>query len=461
MKKGQDFIRYIRDHVFILDGATGSNLQALNLSRDDFAGKEGCNENLVLSKPAVVRELHRSFLEVGCMGVETDTFGGSRLKLEEYGLGDKVIDINRRAAEIAREMCEPYGDGRLVFGSIGPTGMLPSSTDPLLGNISFDALANMFEEQASALILGGADVLTVETSQDILEAKAALIGCRRAVAQSKKTVPIMMHVTLDPHGRMLLGTDIGSALVTLESMGTDVIGINCSTGPEEMRDSIRFLSRHSRIPISCLPNMGIPQNVEGVAVYPLEPDEFAKKSAEFVETFGVAVCGGCCGSTARHLDALVRRLKHVILSPRDVSPLDAISSAITYVTLRQEPPPLLVGERINAQGSRKMKELLLADDLESIASLARVQSEKGAHALDVCVALNEVEGETERFVRLAKILSQQVNLPIMIDSTDSEVVNEALKNYPGRVIVNSVNLENGEQRITEVGDAVRDFGAMV
>jgi 5-methyltetrahydrofolate--homocysteine methyltransferase len=461
MKNNKDFIGYIRENVFILDGATGSNLQALNLSRDEFGGKEGCNENLVFSKPDAVRQLHRSFLDVGCMGVETDTFGGSRMKLDEYGLGDQVQEINRRAAEIAKEMCEPYPEPRLVFGSIGPTGMLPSSTDPALGNISFDALADMFEEQAAALILGGVDVLTVETSQDILEAKAALIGCKRAAAQSTRTIPIMMHVTLDPHGRMLLGTDIGSALVTLEAMGTDVIGINCSTGPEEMRDSIRFLSKHSRIPISCLPNMGIPKNVEGIAVYPLDPEGFAEKTAEFVEKFGVAVCGGCCGSTPVHLEALVKRLKHVSLSKRKVSPLDAVSSAITYVTLQQEPPPLLVGERINAQGSRKMKQLLLADDLDSIAAMARSQSDKGAHALDVCVALNEVEGETERFLRLAKILSQQVSLPIMIDSTDSNVVNEAIKNYPGRVIVNSVNLENGEQRINEVGAAVRDYGAMV
>lgn len=461
MKKKCHFISYIREKVFILDGATGSNLQALNLSREDFGGKEGCNENLVLSKPEVVRRLHRSFLDVGCMGVETDTFGGSRLKLDEYGLGDRTVEINRRAAEIAKDVCESYSDVRLVFGSIGPTGMLPSSTDPVLGNISFDSLANVFEEQAAALIIGGVDVLTVETSQDILEAKAALIGCKKAVAQAGRPVPIMMHVTLDPHGRMLLGTDIGSALVTLEAMGTDVIGINCSTGPDEMRDSIRFLSRHSRIPISCLPNMGIPKNVDGVAVYPLEPAGFAEKSAEFVEKFGVAVCGGCCGSTPDHLAALVGRLKNVSLPKREISPLHAVSSAITYVPLKQEPPPLLVGERINAQGSRKMKQLLLDDDLEGIAALARAQSEKGAHALDVCVALNEVEGETERFLRLAKILSQQVNVPIMIDSTDSEVVSEAIKNYPGRVIVNSVNLENGETRINEVGAAVRDFGALV
>ena len=461
MKKDLNFIKFIRENVFILDGATGSNLQALNLSADDFGGKEGCNENLVFSKPDAVRQLHRSFLDVGCMGVETDTFGGTRLKLDEYGLGDKVQEINRRAAELAKEICESYADARLVFGSIGPTGMLPSSTDPMLGNISFDSLADMFEEQAAALISGGVDVLTVETSQDILEAKAALIGCKKAAAQSTRTIPIMMHVTLDPHGRMLLGTDIGSALVTLEAMGTDVIGINCSTGPEEMRDSIRFLSRHSRIPISCLPNMGIPKNVEGVAVYPLEPDGFAEKSAEFVEKFGVAVIGGCCGSTPAHLEALVNRMKHVSLPTRDVSPLDAVSSAITYAALEQEPPPMLVGERINAQGSRKMKQLLLADDLDSIAAMARSQSEKGAHALDICVALNEVEGETERFLNLAKILSQQVSLPIMIDSTDSEVVNEAIKNYPGRVIVNSVNLENGEKRINEVGAAVRDYGAIV
>ncbi len=459
MKNAYALLKKLRETVFILDGAMGTSVQALDLAPDDFGGKDGCNEYLVLTRPELIEGIHKSFLDVGCMGVETDTFGGSRLKLQEYGLGDQVREINRRAAEIARMACDGYSDPRMVFGSLGPTGMLPSSSDPDLGNISFDTLADIFEEQASGLIEGGADVLSIETSQDILEAKAALIGCKRAAARAGHDLPIVTLVTLDPNGRMLLGTDIGSALVTLEAMGADVIGINCSTGPDEMRDSIRFLSKHSSRPISCVPNMGIPRNVGGKAVFPLEPEGFARDMGEFIEKFGVALAGGCCGSTPEHLRALVEKLQGISIPKREISPLHAISSAMTYVTLEQEPAPLLVGERVNSQGSRKMKKLLLDNDYNGIALMARDQWEKGAHALDVCVALTEREGEPERFLELAKILSQQVPAPIMIDSTDSEVVNEAIKNYPGRVIVNSVNLENGEKRIDEVGNAIRDFGA--
>ncbi len=461
MRNKIDFLSTIRERVFILDGAMGTSVDTLGLTSKDFGGKDGCHENLVLIRPDSIEEIHRSFLEAGCMAVETDTFGGSRLKLQEYGLGDKVFEINQRAAEIAREVCDSFLDPKLVVGSLGPTGKLPSSSDPDLGRISFDTLADVFEEQASALIMGGADVLSIETSQDMLEAKAALIGCKRAVAQSSRPVPIMVLVTLDTNGRMLLGTDVGSALVTLEAMGLDVFGVNCSTGPEEMRDSIRFLSKHSRVPIACIPNMGIPENIGGAPVFPLEPGDFAREMAEFVGKFGVAVTGGCCGSTPAHLRALVEKLQSVSLPKREVTPLIAISSAMTYVTLEQEPAPLIVGERINAQGSRKMKQLLLDNDYDGIATMARSQAEKGAHALDVCVALSEREGEKERFLDLMKVLYQRVSAPILIDSTDSEVTNEAIKQYPGRVIVNSVNLENGEKKINEVGEAIRNFGACV
>jgi len=459
MEKKHELIRMIQDSVLVLDGAMGTSIQSLDLGPDDFGGREGCHEQLNFTRPDAIKLIHRGFLDTGCLGVETNTFGGNRLKLDEYDLGDRTVEVNRRAAEIAREACDFYLDKRYVIGSLGPSGKLPSSSDPNLGDIAFDDLADVYEEQATGLITGGADLLSIETSQDILEVKAAVYGCKRAITRFGRDVPVMTLVTLDPNGRMLLGTDIGSALVTMEAMGIDIFGINCSTGPEEMRDSIRFLSRHAVVPIACLPNMGIPKNVGGRAVFPLGAAEFAEQMAEFVERFGVAVVGGCCGSTPDHIAALVERAGNLSLPEREVVPLQAVSSAMTWVPLEQKPGPLLVGERINAQGSRKMKKLLLEGNTDGIAALARDQAEKGAHVLDVCVALNELEGETARFVDLAGMLARQVAAPIMIDSTDPEVINEAIKNYPGRVIVNSVNLENGEERIDAVGETARNFGA--
>jgi 5-methyltetrahydrofolate--homocysteine methyltransferase len=447
--------------VFILDGAMGTNIQALGLGSGEYKGKLGCNEYLNLVKPEIVRNIHKSFIEVGCMGVETNTMGASRLKLREYSLEDELEDINVQAAKLAREAAESLERDIIVFGAMGPTGMLPSSNDPDLGAVTFSELVVVFEEQASALLKGGVDALLIETSQDILEVKASVRGCKLAIGASGRNVPVIAQMSLDSTGRMLMGTDIGSALVTLEGMGVDVIGINCSTGPDEMRDSVRFLCEHSPMPVSSLPNMGIPRNADGVPVYPLEPEEFALAMEEFAGRLGVGIVGGCCGSTPEHLRALVARIEHLPIKKRRIKRLRAVSSAMTYLPLEQEPPPLLVGERVNAQGSRKMKQLLLADDLDGIAEIARSQAEKGAHAIDVCVALNELEGESERFLRLAKELALKVSAPIMVDSTDGEVIRKAIENYPGRVIVNSINLENGEERIDEIGETIRDYGAYV
>lgn len=461
MADQSDILHIITQRVFILDGAMGTSIQDLNLWESEFEGKTGCLDYLSLIRPDIIRRIHTGFLDAGCMGIETNSFGASRLKLADYGLQSRTIEINRRAAEIAREAACGRPEPAYVIGSIGPTGMLPSSNEPGAGSISFDTLVSVFEEQAVGLLQGGADAISIETSQDILEAKAAVIGCRQAMQSAQQHRPLIVHVTLDRNGRMLMGTEIGSALVTLEGLDIDVIGINCSTGPEEMRDAVRFLSAHSRSPLSCMPNMGLPENIDGRPVFPLKPEPFAAAMAEFVERFGVRLAGGCCGSTPAHLRALTDRLRTITLTPRAVTPLRALSSAISFVSLEQSPPPLIVGERLNAQGSRRMKSCLLTGNYDAIVDLARTQVADGAHVLDLCVALNELEDEAERFSRVAKELALQVSAPIMIDSTDIATIEQALRQYPGRIIVNSINLENGTEKIDELGDTIKRYGAYV
>jgi 5-methyltetrahydrofolate--homocysteine methyltransferase len=472
--------------VVIYDGAMGTTIQRHRLTAADFGGKEleGCNDHLVLTRPDVIQGIHESFLAVGCDAVETCTFQSTPRRLAEWGLGDKVRQINVRAAQLARAACDKYATPhhpRFVAGSIGPTGMLPSSDDPVLSNISFSELSDNFYQQAAALVEGGVDVLLIETSQDILEVKAAIAGFERLFAELGRRVPVQAQVTLDVSGRMLLGTDVASALTTLEALGADVIGLNCSTGPEHMREPIRFLGEHATRPVSCIPNAGLPLNTgAGEAVYPLEPEPMARALAEFVRDFGVQVVGGCCGTTPEHLEAVVRAVRDV-QQPREPRAANArgsevrtsqvairksthvprVSSAMRAITLHQDPPPLLIGERVNAQGSRKVKRLLLADDYEGVVSVAREQAEAGAHVLDVCVALTERGDEADQMARVVKLLSMSVEAPLMIDSTEPDVIARALEHVPGRAIVNSINMENGRARIDAVLPIVKRHGAAV
>jgi 5-methyltetrahydrofolate--homocysteine methyltransferase len=350
---------------------------------------------------------------------------------------------------------------RFVAGSIGPSGMLPSADDPTLSNITFDELVETFREQAAGLIEGGCDLLLIETSQDILEVKATILGVQAAFEQTGQRIPLQVQVTLDTSGRMLLGTDIAATLATLERMAIDVIGLNCSTGPEHMREPIRYLGENSSLPVSCIPNAGLPLNVEGQAVYPLEAEPFAEGLAEFVTQLGVSVVGGCCGTTPAHIRALSARLAGRPQTPRPAKPLPLVSSAIRATSLLQEPAPMFIGERLNAQGSRQVKKLLLADDYESLLQIARTQVEGGAHTLDVCVALTERGDEAQQMQKLVKLLSMSVEAPLVIDTTERDVVAAALKTAPGRVIVNAINMENGRQRIDAVVPLVKQYGAAV
>ena len=421
------YLKALENRVLIYDGAMGTSIQRFNLTPEDFGGKslEGCNDNLVLTRPDVIQAIHESFLEVGCDVVETCTFQSTPRRLEEWGLGDKVRDINIAAARLARAAADKYSTPnkpRFVAASMGPTGMLPSSSDPALGNITFEELAQNFHDQAQYLIEGGVDVLLIETSQDILEVKAAVAGIERLFTEIGRRIPLQAQVTLDVSGRMLLGTDIASAMTTLESLGVDVIGLNCSTGPEHMREPIRYLSENATLPLSVIPNAGLPLNTGvGEAVYPLEPAPMAEALAEFVNDFGVRIVGGCCGTTPAHLDAVVKAVRAVeekraaTVAPRaEVGrngkrlghhKVPRVSSAMRAITLHQDPPPLLVGERVNSQGSRKVKRLLLADDYDGILEVARDQVDSGAHVLDVCVALTERADEAEQMSKVVKLLS--------------------------------------------------------
>jgi 5-methyltetrahydrofolate--homocysteine methyltransferase len=475
MTNTSTYLEALSNRVLIYDGAMGTNIQRYKLTAEDFGGKEleGCNDNLVLTRPDVIREIHESFLAVGCDVVETCTFQSTPRRLHEWGLGDKVRELNVKAAQLARAAADKYAtpeQPRFVAGSIGPTGMLPSSDDPTLSAITFDELSENFYQQAKALVEGGVDVLLVETAQDILEVKAAIAGFERLFKEIGRRVPIQTQVTLDTSGRMLLGTDIASAMTTLESLPVDVIGLNCSTGPEHMREPVRYLTEHATRPISVIPNAGLPINTGvGEAVYPLEPGPMAQALGEFVSEFGVCIVGGCCGTTPEHLEAIVKQLRTANGEPVQArsSPLAArshvprVSSAMRAITLHQDPPPLLVGERVNSQGSRKVKRLLLSDDYEGIVSVARDQVESGAHVLDVCVALTERADEAEQMSKVVKLLSSTVETPLMIDSTEAHVIDAALQRVPGRAIVNSINMENGRARIEAVLPLVKKYGAAV
>ena len=466
------YLDALENKVLVFDGAMGTSLQVQNLTAEHFGGEQynGCNDYLVISYPEAVEKVHRSFLEVGVDVLETDTFRSNRITMKEYGLQDRVIEINETAARLARRLADEYStivnqkseiQNRFVAGSIGPSGKLPSANDPELSNVSFDELADVFREQAVGLIRGGVDLLLIETSQDILEVKAAITGCHKAFDETQVYLPIQAQVTLDTTGRMLLGTDVNAALAILEGMGIAVIGLNCSTGPEHMREPIRILGENSTLPVSCIPNAGLPLNVDGQAVYPLEPEPFANDLYEFVTKYNISVVGGCCGTTPAHLKLLVDKLNG---TPRPARPLHAtpqLASAMSAISMRQDPPPTLLGERCNAQGSRKFKRLLLEEDYDSILEIAREQVEYGAHALDISCAVTERPDEVELMRKVVKKLEMGVDVPLVIDTTELDVLEVALKTAPGRCLINSTHLESGRAKADKIFALAKTHNAAI
>src|ERR671914_127628 len=418
----RDYIQATRERVVIFDGGMGATLEQFDLTQEDYGGLAGkCHEALVLHRPDVIQGVHESMLEAGAEVVETDTFQGSRLKLEEWG-----------------------------------------RDDPTLGKITFGELVEVFTEQAQGLVEGGADLIIIETAQDILEVKAAVFGAREAFKLTGRTLPIQTSVSLLPNGgKMLLGTDIQAVLATLTALDVDVLGLNCSTGPEDMRDAIRYLGEFSPLPVHCIPNAGLPlQGPDGETIFPEQPDPLANTLQEFVERYGVGIVGGCCGTTPDHIRALAEPLEGRKAPERPQRAWEPhLSSMITAVPLEQEPRPAMVGERVNSQGSRKAKELLLADDYDGIVQVAEDQVEGGAHVLDVCVALTERQDEPEQMRQVVKRISLTQPSPIQIDSTEPDVIKAALEQIPGRAIVNSVNLEAGRDKLDKVVPIALQHGA--
>ena len=429
----RDVLELLRSQVVVYDGSMGATLEALELTSEDYGGLPGrCHEALVLHRPDVIEGVHNSMLDAGATVLVTDSFQASRIKLGEWGLGDHTLEINTKAAQIARRAA---GAQRYVAGSIGPTGFLPASDDPTLGAVTFGELVEVFREQAQGLVEGDADLLLIETTQDMLELKAAILGSRAAFAQCGRVLPIHASVSLLPNGgKMLLGTDISAVLATLEALEVDVIGLNCSTGPGDMRDAIRFLGEHCSTPIACIPNAGLPlQGADGSTVYPEQPQPFADALAEFVERFDVGIVGGCCGTTPAHIAALVEAVGGGRAQrPRPAARAPMLASMMTATALAQLPAPTIVGERVNAQGSRRAKELLLADDYDGLVRIAESQVEGGAHVLDVCVALTERADEAEQMRALVKRISFALPAPIQIDTTEPDVMLAALEQIPGR-----------------------------
>ena len=457
----RDYLAAARSRVVVFDGGMGATLEMFDLSGEDYGGLPGkCHEALVLHRPDVVEGVHASMLDAGAEVLETCTFQASRLKLDEWGLGDHTLEINRRAAEIARRAA---GSHRFVAGSIGPTGQLPASDDPTLGRIMFGELVTVFTEQARGLLEGGADLLMIETAQDILEVKAAIFGARAAFRETRRAVPIQCSVSLLPQGgTMLLGTPIDAVLATLEALRVDVVGLNCSTGPQDMRDAIRYLGEVASTPVHCIPNAGIPhQGPGGETIFPEKPDPLASTLQEFVERYRVAIVGGCCGTTPEHIRAIAERVGGRAVEARPAPSARLLSSMIGATPLVQDPRPTLVGERVNSQGSRKAKRLLLADDYDGLVQVAEDQVQGGAHVLDVCVALTERQDEAEQMRQVVKRVSLSQPAPIQVDSTEPDVIRTALEQIPGRAIVNSINLEAGRAKLDTVVPMAVEHGAAV
>jgi 5-methyltetrahydrofolate--homocysteine methyltransferase len=453
------FLEQIRRKVVVYDGAMGTNIQKYDLTVDDYWGKEGCNELLVQSRPDVIRAIHASFFEAGCDVVETNSFGSSRIVLAEYDLQDQVRELNIAAARLAKEVAAEFStpqQPRFVAGSVGPTTKLPS-----LGHISYDEMAATYREQFEALIEGGVDILLIETCQDLLQAKIALAACEDAMRAAGKRLPVQVQVTLEATGSMLLGSEIGAALAVLECFQPDVIGLNCATGPAEMHDAVRFLCANATCPISVLPNAGLPQNVGGHAHYTLTPQELARAHKQFVQEYGVRVVGGCCGTTPEHLRAVVEAVRDVQPAQTHARPQSVAASAYSAVPLEVDGQPVIVAEEMNTTTRvEHFRNMVRAADYDGILALAKKLSAEGSQMLDLCCAIVG-EDEMAYMNSILEKIATRVPAPILVDSTEADVIEEALKRIPGKPIINSINLEDGEKRTARVLPMARRYGAAV
>jgi 5-methyltetrahydrofolate--homocysteine methyltransferase len=455
------FLEQLKEKVLVFDGATGSTLQTYGLTADDFGGTnlEGCNEYLCISKPEVVTKLHSYFLEAGADVIETNSFGSASIVLTEYNIANLDYELSLKSAQLAKAVAKDFSTDmkpRFVAGSIGPTTKLPS-----LGHITFDAMEESFYRQMSGLFDGGVDLFCIETCQDLLQIKCALAAADRLFRDKKRKLPVIVSVTVETMGTMLMGTDISAALTVIEPYDlVDIIGMNCATGPKEMEENIRYLCHNSPKNVFCMPNAGIPENVSGKAHYHLSPDEMEKWATLFVKDFGVRVVGGCCGTNAEHIRKLSDVSERISPAERKWEFTSSVASLYSISTMTIDPAPVLVGERCNANGSRQFKNLLEKEDYDAMVNMAKEQVKEGAHVLDICVAYvgrDEVRDMTE----VIKRFNTAVTLPLMIDSTEVNVIETALKLYAGRAIINSINFEEGTAKADKILTLAKRFGAAV
>ena len=451
--------------IIIFDGGTGTSFQNLNLSSHDFGGDdlEGCNENLVLSSPNTVEQVHNSFLEAGCHVIETNTFGASSIVLDEYNISNKAYEINKKAAQIAKKCANLFSSintPRFVAGSIGPTTKLPT-----LGHISFDKLKDSYEEQINGLIDGGIDLLLIETCQDVLQIKSALSASQEVIKNRNIELPIMISITMETTGTMLVGSDIASALTILEPYNIDILGLNCATGPVQMKEHIKYLAENSPFAISCIPNAGLPENIGGVAHYKLTPLELKMQLMNFIYDFNVQLIGGCCGTTPEHIKHLSSIIDEIVdkkinkkLPTVKTNFVPSAASIYNAVPYKQDNSILIVGERLNASGSKKVRELLNEDDWDGLVSIAKQQQKENAHILDVNVDYVGRDGVKD-MKEITSRLVTNINLPLMIDSTEADKMESGLKTVGGKCIINSTNYEDGDDRFNQVLKLALDYGA--
>jgi 5-methyltetrahydrofolate--homocysteine methyltransferase len=457
------YLEAVHERVVIFDGAMGTGIQARGLTADDFGGEhlEGCNELLVVTRPELIAELHAAYLEVGCDVLETNTFGAFGVPLAEYGIAERAYELNEAAARVAKQVALDYSTPdrpRFVSGSIGP-----GTKSPTLGQIGFGELRDLYEIQVRGLLAGGADLLIFETQFDLLCVKAAVIAARRAMAAEGREVPIQIQVTMETTGRMLLGTEIAAALSTIDALRPDVIGLNCATGPAEMSEHLRHLSQHCRTPISCLPNAGLPSVVDGHMHYDLTPDQLAEYHHHHVADLGISVIGGCCGTTPEHLKAVVDRCASLEPARRSPAHEPGAASIYSLVPFDQDTSFLIIGERTNANGSKKFREAMLEADWDTCVQMAKDQVREGAHVLDVCVDYVGRDG-TGDMDQAVQRFATQAAAPLVLDSTEPQVMEAGLQRFGGRAILNSANLEDGEHpgsRLDRVFTLARDYGAAV
>ncbi|MFE3223807.1 methionine synthase [Nocardia sp. NPDC059228] len=453
----------LRRRVVIGDGAMGTMLQAADLTLDDFRGLEGCNEILNDTRPDVLRHIHRAYFEAGADAVETNTFGCNLPNLADYDIADRIRDLSERGTRLAREVADemgPSADGtpRYVLGSMGPGTKLPT-----LGHAPYAALRDAYSEAALGMLDGGADAILIETCQDLLQVKAAVTGSHRAMDQAGRRIPIITHVTMETTGTMLVGSEIGAALTALEKLGIDMIGLNCATGPDEMSEHLRHLSKHAQLPVSVMPNAGLPILGANGAEYPLTPEELAVALSQFVSEFGLSLVGGCCGTTPEHIRQVAEAVREVQQAKRDPVHEPSVSSIYSSVPFEQDASVLMIGERTNANGSKAFRDAMLAGDWQKCLDIAKDQTRDGAHMLDLCVDYVGRDG-TADMTELASRLATASTLPIMLDSTEAPVLKAGLEHLGGRCAINSVNYEDGagpDSRFQQTMALVAEHGAAV